>query len=396
MTTASATSLPPPAPQSSVCPGTLRQRDPPIFSGTDDHDVDDWLSSYERVSRNNKWDDITKLTTVPFYLTGIAHLWFRNHESEVPSWTVFKTKFSEVFGRPAVQKLRAEQRLQSRSQQPGETFTSYIEDVIDLCKRVDVSMTEGNKIKHILKGIDEDAFQMLISKSPSTVAQVIELCQSYDELRRQRLLTRRPVPHQESLSGLTSPLQDPTLLSQIKAFVREEVARQLSLISNPPDSSSSLSPTLRHVIEEQVSEVLPLERAPRLTAPLTYADAVARPRPPTFRTPPPMPSPGFTSTPPRPPVHRVINPWRTADNRPICYSCGIPGHVARLCRRRPLHPRDDPRTAAYDHPLSYAPDRDLPLPRPSLHPVSDRRSPSPRRRSLSPMRRRPSTTDTEN
>ncbi|KAH8035831.1 hypothetical protein HPB51_009827 [Rhipicephalus microplus] len=36
----------------------------------------------------------------------------------------------------------------------------------------------------------------------------------------------------------------------------------------------------------------------------------------------------------RPPPRRFQNPWRTQDNRPICFACGIAGHVARFCRRR--------------------------------------------------------------
>lgn len=106
-----------------------------------------------------------KLNNVIFYLTDVANLWFRNHEAEIETWATFKASFTEVFGRPAVRKLRAEQRLRERAQQAGETFTSYIEDVVDLCKRVNSSMPDAEKIKHILKGIEEDAFQMLLGKS---------------------------------------------------------------------------------------------------------------------------------------------------------------------------------------------------------------------------------------
>lgn len=84
-------------------------------------------------------------------------------------------------------------------------------------------MAEADGIKHILNGIDEDAFQMLISKILNTGTQVTDLSHSYNERRRQCLFTRRPVPHQESLSCST-PSQDPVLHSQIKSFVCE-VAR---------------------------------------------------------------------------------------------------------------------------------------------------------------------------
>ncbi|XP_037523729.1 uncharacterized protein LOC119400870 [Rhipicephalus sanguineus] len=39
---------PPTAPPTLLSAGSLRLRDPPIFSGTDDKDVDDWISTYER------------------------------------------------------------------------------------------------------------------------------------------------------------------------------------------------------------------------------------------------------------------------------------------------------------------------------------------------------------
>ncbi|XP_077507334.1 uncharacterized protein LOC144116516 [Amblyomma americanum] len=212
-----------------LCSGSLRQRDPALFSGTDDHDTEDWLTSYERVSTYNKWDD-TKLNNVIFYLTGVANLWFRNHEADFPTWTAFKANLIEVFGRPAVRKLRAEHRLRERSQQSGETFTSYIEDVVNLCSRVHAQMSEADKIKHSLKGIEDDAFQMLLSRDLRTVAEIVSLCQSYDELREQRLITRQhaaaPV---ESLAGLSAAPDHSQMLAHVKDFVREEVAHLMAI-----------------------------------------------------------------------------------------------------------------------------------------------------------------------
>ncbi|KAH8031822.1 hypothetical protein HPB51_020940 [Rhipicephalus microplus] len=69
-----------------VCLGSFRQHDPPIFSGTDDKDVKDWLDEYNRVSKYNKWDNAHKLTVVQFYLTGVGSLWYRNLETSPPGW----------------------------------------------------------------------------------------------------------------------------------------------------------------------------------------------------------------------------------------------------------------------------------------------------------------------
>lgn len=55
-----------------ICSGATRQRDPVKFNGTDDQDAEDWLSSYERVSIHNNWDDVMKLSSVGFYLNLLA------------------------------------------------------------------------------------------------------------------------------------------------------------------------------------------------------------------------------------------------------------------------------------------------------------------------------------
>ncbi|CAN8019139.1 unnamed protein product [Ixodes persulcatus] len=149
------------SPQTTFCSGSLRQRDPKWFSGAGDDDVEDWLDSYDRASRHNKWDDATKLTNVIFYLSEVANTWFKNHETCMTTWPEFTQKIREVFGRPAVRKLTAERKLATRVQQPEETFTAYIEDVLKLTRRVDPDMPEKKKVRHILKGIGEDAFQLL-------------------------------------------------------------------------------------------------------------------------------------------------------------------------------------------------------------------------------------------
>lgn len=94
------------------------------------------------MSSFNKWDDVLKLNNIIFYLTNVAKLWFKNHEAEFQTWPRFKARFVEVFGRPAVRLLCAEQRLRERAQQAGENFTSYIEDI--LSQRMAFSLTQPN------------------------------------------------------------------------------------------------------------------------------------------------------------------------------------------------------------------------------------------------------------
>lgn len=170
--------MPPTPKQYIVFSGTLRQRDAPCFSVTDDPDAEDRLSTFERVSIYNKWDGTMKLNNVGLYFTVLAETWYNNNGSTFTTWPDFKAEFTKVFGIPAVHKLQAEKRLHEQAQQADETFTSYIEDVVDLCRREYPAMTESDKIKHIRKGVEDDAFQMLLSKNPQSISDVVNWCQS--------------------------------------------------------------------------------------------------------------------------------------------------------------------------------------------------------------------------
>ncbi|XP_077564719.1 uncharacterized protein LOC144180213 [Haemaphysalis longicornis] len=288
----------PPSPVPTViCAGTIRQRDPPFFTGKGNYDAEDWLSTFERVNVYNKWDDQAKLSNVEYYLREVAEVWFRNNGRTIKTWGEFKTLFAEAFDRPEVRKLHAEQCLRVRAQQPGENFTSYIEDVVDLCRRINMDMSEQEKIRHILKGIEDDAFQMLMSKDRKTVAEIIKLCQSYDELRRQRSFVRQSLGTGAELSSLSFSSEQASLEMRIKDFVREEVARQLSLVPFVEQPAPSLPQAVQRTVREQVAEALspahqsttpaaPLTVptmatvAPPVTAPLTYAECAARAAPP--------------------------------------------------------------------------------------------------------------------
>lgn len=134
-----------PQPAPIMCSGVLLQREPAHFTGEDDTDAEDWLTSYERVCIHNKWDDTMKLNNVDLYLDKVARLWFRNNTTDTRTWTDFKARFLAAFARPAVRKLQAEQRLRKRAQEENEAYTSYIEDVVDLCRRVNPAMPECDK-----------------------------------------------------------------------------------------------------------------------------------------------------------------------------------------------------------------------------------------------------------
>ncbi|KAH8034960.1 hypothetical protein HPB51_003730 [Rhipicephalus microplus] len=213
-----------------------------------------------------------------------------------------------------------------------------------------------------------------------------------------------PLPKVGAFSG-TEP---PTEYQEVSFLSREEVG--------DAGADGTPAPSIQRVVWEQVSEALPAAHAPPVAAPLTYAEALNGTRRPLVanghaylaRTPTSTRSfviptePMYQAVRPfsRPPPSRFQNPWRTQYSRPICFACGIVGHVARFCRRREFFLRDDVRPNNYAFPQRPEPavsGETVTMDTFSPHRNFNRhRSPSPQRRSLSPMLRRPRPVPEEN
>ncbi|GFU97194.1 transposon Ty3-I Gag-Pol polyprotein [Trichonephila clavipes] len=107
------------------------------------------------------------------------------------------------------------------------------------------------------------------------------------------------------------------LVSLIRTIVRE-VHR---LVNQTQESLDSDPQSLEEIVQDEVERVLaPVSTKPTETRPRPTYAAVTR----KYRSP-------VQEFPPEP---RKTDVWRTADNRPVCFHCGRPGHVMRYCRER--------------------------------------------------------------
>ncbi|XP_077485819.1 uncharacterized protein LOC144096828 [Amblyomma americanum] len=161
-------------------------RDSGTFSGTDNVDVDDWIQMYERVSTYNRWDPTLMLANVIFYLKDTARVWYETHD-DLTSWDVCKQKLRDLFGRPLGRTLAAKRDLASRAQTSTESYVSYIQDVLTLCNTVDNNMPESEKVGHVLKGIADDAFKLLVYKNCTTVDDIIKESRRFEEAKSRRI-----------------------------------------------------------------------------------------------------------------------------------------------------------------------------------------------------------------
>lgn len=363
-------------------------RDPGFFYGTGDVDVDDWLTMYERVSRHNNWGPTIMLANIVLYLKGTALTWFDTNEHDLTSWDICKERLKRVFGNPLGRQLAAKQELSTRAQTAKEPYLAYIQDVLSLCAKVDSTMSESDKIGHILKGIADDAFNLLVIKNCSTVDEVLAECRRFEEAKCRRIIQNfTRLPNTAATSSCESspppssppPLRDTTSPENVVRIVRRELeAMAPPTFVSPADHATPTISLIQTVVRQELDN-------------RGLGSLCSLSRPCNYDLPPPS-APRARYMPPR---YRNPDEWRTPDDKPICFACHRVGHISRYCPSR-WPPR--PSSSFYNHqrPMTFRPfvprrTQDATDSRPPVEQPLDRRSrsPSPRRRlSASPQPRR--------
>ncbi|GFY14177.1 CCHC-type domain-containing protein [Trichonephila clavipes] len=177
-------------------------------------------------------------------------------------------------------------------------------------------MKEDEKVSHLMKGVAEDIYQALLTREINDTASFIKWCNYIKDMKQKRV--GRPkferLPNVVPVASLTD---ETDLVSLIRTIVRE-VHR---LVNQTQESLDSDPQSLEEIVQDEVERVLaPVSTKPTETRPRpTYAAVTRKYRAPVQKFPP---------------EPRKTDVWRTADNRPVCFHCGRPGHVMRYCRER--------------------------------------------------------------
>ncbi|XP_040075474.3 uncharacterized protein LOC120847682, partial [Ixodes scapularis] len=228
-------------------------RDPGNFTGSGDQDVEQWIHLYERISVHNRWDPTIMLANVIFYLQDTARTWFLTHEETITSWDMCKEQLQHLFGDPTARRLSAKRKLASRVQTPTESYITYIQDILSLCQKADPVMTNADKVTHILKGIADNAFQLIVFKDCATVDAVIQECRRFEEAKKRRITANfTRLPNTTPTSTCEDPPISESQIIRILLIAQAALACPLSRQHDPADRSvtvplSSLKTTQGHV-----------------------------------------------------------------------------------------------------------------------------------------------------
>ena len=142
--------------------------DLPKFSGHPSDDVERFLKSVKNMTKaNDESNDRTAIEIVRGKLTQSAGAWFDDNESDFNRWSEFETAFrNKYLSTRAIHKKVAE--LKQRKQSRNEPVTSYLDDVMDLCREIDSTMSDSMIIKYMLSGIIPELQMELSRREAST------------------------------------------------------------------------------------------------------------------------------------------------------------------------------------------------------------------------------------
>lgn len=239
-------------------------------------------------------------------------------------------------------------------------------------------MPEDDKVGHILKGIADDAFNLLMCRNCSTVDAIIKECRRFEQAKSRRIghsFARLPNTAATSSCEDRTAAQPSVPPDQLTRIVRRELEAMTPAPVHACDSSSITAPFVQAIVRQELANMG-----------IHSVCTVASPTQTSWRPPSSYQEQRYATR------YRDPAAWRTPDDRPICFTCHRIGHVARYCATRWS---SAPRTLStpYRRPEStrIPPSTQTYFPNDGVSPRISSRSPSPRgHQSRSPPGRRPS------
>lgn len=297
---------------------------PPVFWGKPEDDVEDYIERYERIGHYNRWGEDQLRENLVMYLEGSARKWYlcmgtipdewdlytaavpatRNGAGEVvaavPERLGLKQLFLREFKRDNYT-LFQEARLRSRRQGPKESATEYFYDVMDLCRTVNPTMTEGEKLERLMQGLLPDLIRHVYPLRPKTCASFLAALKTYGDA--ETLAARKFEPEATVAAAMT---ETGAWKGANRGARGTEVGEKVSATQTAGTDQLAL------MVKELQAEVKRLRQD------------LAGSRP----NPTPGPSRGSGGD--------AANPNnRSAKGAPICFQCNKRGHIRRHCKENP-------------------------------------------------------------
>ncbi|XP_039291460.1 uncharacterized protein LOC120353050 [Nilaparvata lugens] len=217
---------------------------PESYGGTKSEDFNEWLKTFNRAAKINKWDEDDKILYLPLYLKKTA----------LAIFDIFSDKNENATFLDAVGHLKSKlvdpvheettrQKLENRNKLPTETYTEYTADIIKLCHILEPQMSEKRIVGYVLRGLDVGALQHVAFMDNASVEDLEKNLAKYE--RSRFLLDKKLGMHNASI--LSDDEEDDCQFKE----------KGLCLIPRKKMSNSATQATCLHLLtsEADVSEL---------------------------------------------------------------------------------------------------------------------------------------------
>ena len=296
-----------------VIQGRYRAKDPPEFSGGSQN-VNEWLAEYEDIADFNQWSQEARRLHVKVWLTGIAKQWYRSH-IQPQDWPGFRKELTAAFSRFGyVEEQR--QKLSSRHQGYKENVMDYCYNVIYLCSIVNPMMTEQEKVKYLIEGLQSSVVEAIFPFLPMgpTVSQILDEIKVNQRSKTAALRGRLGSKPTDAGASTSTQSQDAVTKDDLLALKGDLLHQVRKLQVRTVETA------------DRRSHQYDLRRRQRTPERSEYTNDT-RPKADEKRY--------FKveQEPPKIQADRYKKYRWDTDGRPICSNCDEPGHLFRSCRK---------------------------------------------------------------
>ncbi|XP_039297287.1 probable serine/threonine-protein kinase DDB_G0276461 [Nilaparvata lugens] len=208
---------------------------PESYGGTKSEDFNEWLKTFNRAAKINKWDEDDKILYLPLYLKKTA----------LAIFDIFSDKNENATFLDAVGHLKSKlvdpvheettrQKLENRNKLPTETYTEYTADIIKLCHILEPQMSEKRIVGYVLRGLDVGALQHVAFMDNASVEDLEKNLAKYE--RSRFLLDKKLGMHNASIE---QPVQKINVVDTLEkklndlSIVVKNLSRNVGQSQNP-------------------------------------------------------------------------------------------------------------------------------------------------------------------
>lgn len=159
---------------------------PPIqlfrFYGDEGDSIETFIEEVEDMSEICQWSPNITFQQAAAHLCGPARRWFRIHCREVDSWEALKPMLRRDFGSQFFSG-NVEKELDNRKYMEGEPLLRYAEDVLYMCGKVDINMTNDTKLLYLISGFNNSDLLSICFLNFTSVEQFLEYCRKVDKVK---------------------------------------------------------------------------------------------------------------------------------------------------------------------------------------------------------------------